>query len=106
MPADPLGAPDAAYEKRLLVAPDPLLSSVLHLRRSDSPFAVHVVAFRDWLRAHPEGRRRYEEVKRRLEAQHAAEDDYDDYTRGKSDLLRELAPVWTAWARRGGGGTA
>ncbi len=98
MPADPPGAPDAAYAKRLLVAPDPLLPSVLHLRRSDSPFAAHVVAFRDWLRAHPEGRRRYEDVKRGLESEHAGAADYDDYTRGKSDLLRELAPVWTSWA--------
>jgi len=98
MPADPPGAPDAAYAKRLLVAPDPLLPSVLHLRRSDSPFAAHVVAFRDWLRAHPEGRRRYEDVKRGLESEHAGAADHDDYTRGKSDLLRELAPVWTSWA--------
>jgi len=98
MPADPPGTPDAACAKRLLVAPDPLVPSVLHLRRSDSPFAAHVVAFRDWLRAHPEGRQRYEDVKRRLETEHAGDEDYDDYTRGKGDLLRELAPVWTAWA--------
>lgn len=107
MPADPPGAPDAAFAKRLLVAPDPLVPSVLHVRRRDSPFAAHVVAFRDWLRAHPEGRRRYEDVKRGLESAHAGDADHDDYTRGKSDLLRELAPVWTTWAAgrgRGEGG--
>ncbi len=98
MPGDPPDLDDAAYAKRLLVAPDPLLPSILHVRLATSPFAAHVLAFRDWMRETPDGRQRYEDVKRRLEAAHAGDADHDDYTRGKGELLRELAPVWTAWA--------
>lgn len=60
---------------------------ILHVRRADSPFADFVVHFRDWLRAHPSRAAEYAALKRDLAEQHADADDYDDYTRAKSDFL-------------------
>jgi dephospho-CoA kinase len=57
-----------------------------------------VVAFRDWLTAHPAERQRYEELKRALAAQYAGDADYDDYTRGKTPYLDEVQPVVEEWS--------
>ncbi|MDI2032426.1 GrpB family protein [Saccharopolyspora sp. TS4A08] len=94
-PGDPEDA--VLYEKRLFHAPAE--EAVLHIRRSDSPFAQFVVDFRDWLRHHPDQARRYEQIKRALAEQHAAASDYDDYTRAKSAFLDEIQPRLRGWAR-------
>lgn len=94
-PGDPTDA--GSYEKRLFQ--DPECASILHIRRADSPFAQFVVLFRDWLRGNPEQARRYEETKRRLAGQHAADGDYDDYTRSKTAFFDETADEMRAWAR-------
>jgi GrpB-like predicted nucleotidyltransferase (UPF0157 family) len=59
------------------------------------------VWFRDWLRAHPEARRRYEKTKRVLSEANAGKPDYDDYTRAKSAFFDEVRPLFVAWHRRG-----
>ncbi len=89
---------DAVWAKRLFVAPDPSEPSILHVRLAASPFGRHVVAFRDWLTAHPAERQRYEELKRALAAQYAGDADYDDYTRGKTPYLDEVQPVVEEWS--------
>lgn len=87
----------ALYEKRLFYAPAE--DAILHIRRTDSPFAEFVVEFRDWLRHHPDQARRYEQIKRALAEQHADAPDYDDYTRAKSAFLNEIQPQMRSWAR-------
>ncbi len=48
------------------------------------------MAFRDWLRAHPEEAARYERTKRALAAEHADDPDYDDYTRAKTAYFDQV----------------
>ncbi len=94
--ADP--APEL-YAKRLLARPgdegEPPV--ILHVRRLDSPFAAHVVAFRDWLRAVPAEAAAYEATKRSLAARHADADDYDDYTRDKTAFLDAAQSRMERW---------
>ena len=71
--------PDEVWEKRLYVRCADRV--ILHMRRADSPWGRHTVWFRDWLRAHPEARRRYEKTKRVLSEANAGKPDHDDYTR-------------------------
>ncbi|WP_052460354.1 GrpB family protein [Microbacterium gorillae] len=79
------------HVKRMLGrrGPDGEPTTILHVRRTDSPFAAFVLAFRDWLRADPAHAARYLAVKSALVARHADDADYDDYTRGKSAFLDE-----------------
>lgn len=72
---------------------------VLHIRQKDSPFGSHTVWFRDWLRAHDEQRDHYAATKRRLAAVHANDDDYDDYTRHKSQFFDQAHPIFERWAK-------
>jgi GrpB-like predicted nucleotidyltransferase (UPF0157 family) len=46
------------------------------------------LAFRDYLRAHPEEARTYERLKRRLAAEHPT--DRDAYTDAKSDYIETI----------------
>ena len=80
--------PDEVWEKRLFTAQDP--DTVLHVRRSDSPWGRYTVAFRDWLRANPEEAARYERTKRALAADHADDPDHDDYTRAKTAYFDQV----------------
>ncbi|MRH92433.1 hypothetical protein GFY24_34275 [Nocardia sp. SYP-A9097] len=66
-------------DKRLFHSPGQ--TAIMHIRRSDSPFAEFVVLVRDWLRAHPDEADRYAALKRALAQRHAADPDDDDYTR-------------------------
>ncbi|GIF74032.1 GrpB family protein [Asanoa siamensis] len=66
----------------------------LHLVPTGSARFGDVLAFRDYLRTHPDAVRRYEDLKRRLAREHAG--DRDAYTEGKSVLVAAL----TADARR------
>ncbi len=89
--------PDEVWEKRLFTATLP--TSVLHVRRSDSPWGHYTVLFRDWLRAHPEQRDAYERTKRGLAAEHADDPDYDDYTRAKTAYFDRVQPLFEQWGR-------
>lgn len=99
-PCGDVSLPDEVWDKRLFVRPDSGQQVVLHVRRSDSPFGWHTVWFRNWLRAHPSERDRYEAVKRRLADEHASDADYDDYTRGKSCYFADVRGAVEAWGRR------
>ena len=91
-------APDEAFAKRLLVAPDPLRPAILHVRLTASPFARRVVRFRDQLRADAQLRRSYAEIKTRAAAAHADAADYDDYTRDKTSWLSGVYRQVDVWA--------
>ncbi|MEU4744230.1 GrpB family protein [Actinosynnema sp. NPDC023658] len=80
--------PAELYRKRLYVRPDPVEPAILHVRRLGSPWHEATIRFRDRLRADPALRNAYEAAKERAARGHAADDDYDDYTRAKSDFFR------------------
>jgi len=90
--------PDEVWSKTLYVAP--ARSVILHVRRIDSPWGMYTVWFRDWLRAHPDARRRYERVKRAASEQNVGKPDYDDYTEAKTGFFDEVQAEFTAWAQR------
>ncbi len=95
----PLGAedvPDEVWAKRLFTSPDPVSPTIVHVRRLDSPWGNHTVWLRDWLRAHPDERDRYEQVK----TGQAAGDADDGYTRAKSGFFDEVRGAAEEWARR------
>lgn len=72
------------------------------MRRADSPWGCYTLWFRDWQRANPEPRERYEATKRTLAQQNLGKPDYDDYTRAKSAFFREVHDTFAEWAKAGG----
>ncbi len=80
--------PDEVWEKRLFVARG--ADVILHVRRSDSPWARETVRFRDALCADPVLRAHYQDLKRRLSAANAGKADYDDYTRAKTAFFSDM----------------
>lgn len=83
------------WEKRLYVQRSE--GVILHVRRTDSPWGLSTVWFRDWLRAHAGERARYEDVKRTLSAANAGKPDYDDYTRAKTAYFNDVQEAFTNW---------
>lgn len=92
--------PDEVWVKRLFYSPDPVLPSIVHIRRADSPWGLHTLWFRDWLRANPEQRDRYQRRKLQIAAEHTGDADYDDYTRAKSRFFDEVHQSFETWAAR------
>jgi len=90
---------DSVWEKRLYFRKRDAV--ILHIRRADSPWGCYTVWFRDWLRAHPDARQRYEATKRTLAEQNIGKLDYDDYTRAKTAFFDEVHPTFAEWAQRG-----
>jgi len=76
------------WAKRLFTTVDPAPPAILHVRLLASPFGLRTVAFRDRLRADPDLRRSYEQLKLDLAATHADAQDYDDYTRAKTSFIQ------------------
>lgn len=89
-------APHDVWDKSLFFAAES--SAILHVRRADSPWGRYTVWFRDWLRAHPDARQRYETAKRELSEANAGKADYDDYTRAKTIFFDEVQSSFTTWA--------
>ncbi|WP_270409592.1 GrpB family protein [Brachybacterium paraconglomeratum] len=89
---------DAVWEKSIFVHQADRV--IVHVRRLDSPWGRYTVWFRDWLRAHPDQRDRYEAMKRRLSAENAGKSDYDDYTRAKTAFFNEVQAEFELWGRR------
>ncbi|WP_232820299.1 GrpB family protein [Brachybacterium sp. YJGR34] len=88
---------DAVWEKAIFVHRSGRV--ILHVRRSDSPWGRYTVWFRDWLRAHPDQRDRYEAMKRHLSQENAGKADFDDYTRAKTAFFDEVQEEFELWAR-------
>ncbi|MEV0677202.1 GrpB family protein [Actinosynnema sp. NPDC050436] len=83
-------APPGAYRKRLYVRADPACPAILHVRLLGAPWWADTVRFRDLLRADPDVRRAYQELKERSAREHGGGQDYDDYTRSKSAFFADL----------------
>ncbi|MFF2807125.1 GrpB family protein [Streptomyces sp. NPDC058000] len=73
----------------------------LYVCAADSPELARHLAFRDFLRAHPESARRYGELKWELAARHR--DDRSAYTVGKSVFIENALAEAHAEARRSAG---
>ncbi|PWD51451.1 GrpB family protein [Serinibacter arcticus] len=80
-------------------------SAVLHVRRLDSPWGRYTVDFRDWLRAHPDERERYADLKHRLADLEVGKADFDDYTRAKTVYFDAVQTTFEAWSRTRDGGS-
>jgi len=72
---------------------------VAHVCRPGRAWLSTVVNFRDFMRTHPEERRRYEEGKRQLAAE--ADQDFLGYSVGKMALFAELNERADAWHAAG-----
>ncbi|CAH0178311.1 GrpB family protein [Microbacterium sp. Bi121] len=90
--------PDEVWDKSIFTNDD--VQAIVHIRRADSPWGRYTVWFRDWVRAHPQERERYEDLKVRLSEANAGKPDYDDYTRAKTVFFDEVQDAFTAWARK------
>ena len=60
----------------------------IHVYGSAEPGFNELVGFRDYLNAHPEAAKEYEQIKFSLAKQHAAE--RKAYTKGKGDFIRSI----------------
>ena len=89
-------ADPAVWEKLLFWHEDE--HAILHVRRADSPWGLYTIWFRDWLRASPEARHRYETEKRRLSAEQRGKADYDDYTRAKTEFFDQVQSEFETWS--------
>ena len=62
----------------------------LHCFATGDPEIERMIAFRDYLRAHPEVAREYESIKRAARARHP--DDRERYTSAKAPWITEMLP--------------
>lgn len=74
--------------------------AILHVRRTDSPWGLYTIWFRNWLRANVDARQRYEAVKQTLSVQQIGKSDYDDYTLAKTEFFDQVQSEFEAWATR------
>ena len=74
------------FEHRLFRGVDPKVN--LHAFSADCEEIGRMLAFRDWLRTHPEDRAAYEREKRRLAEQ--TWNTVQDYADAKTDVVREI----------------
>jgi GrpB-like predicted nucleotidyltransferase (UPF0157 family) len=68
----------------------------VHAFQRGSPHVVRHLAFRDFMRAHPESAREYAELKCRLAAAHP--DDIEAYMDGKDAFVKRMEAQAVAWA--------
>jgi GrpB-like predicted nucleotidyltransferase (UPF0157 family) len=71
----------------------------IHLVEQGSDFWPRHLLFRDYLRAHPEQAREYEQLKRRLAPQF---DDVNDYAEAKTEFIRAAEARARDWRREVG----
>jgi GrpB-like predicted nucleotidyltransferase (UPF0157 family) len=68
----------------------------VHAFRHDSPHVARHLAFRDFMRAHPELARRYSDLKRALAEQHPH--DIEAYMDGKDGFVKDIEARALAWS--------
>jgi GrpB-like predicted nucleotidyltransferase (UPF0157 family) len=71
-------------------------SHQIHLVEKESEFWERHLLFRDYLRAHPEQAREYEQLKRRLAPQFS---DVNDYAAAKTEFIRAAEARAREWRR-------
>lgn len=86
--------PQASYPNRLFLHKpypedfDKETTYHLHIANIDSDEWKNTIAFRDYLRAHPEDLEKYAQIKQ--QASNAANEDKETYMRLKADVIREI----------------
>ena len=77
------------HQHRLMVATSPRAN--LHVWSPDSPEAIRHAMFRDWLRDHPDDRRRYADAKRAAaQASNADRETVMEYNLRKQPVVRDI----------------
>jgi len=69
----------------------------IHFFKRNHEQVARLINIRDYLRAHPEAVRTYEDLKRKLKTKYPS--DYRAYAKGKSGFLDALAKRANAWAK-------
>ncbi|MFE6690198.1 GrpB family protein [Streptomyces sp. NPDC057743] len=87
--------------REAFAAPEGTPAHHLYVCAADSTELARHLAFRDFLRAHPESSRRYGALKRELASRHR--DDRSAYTVGKSAFIEDALAQVRAEARRAAG---
>jgi dephospho-CoA kinase len=90
------------WRKRVHGGADPGRPVNLHVRVAGSPGWRYALLFRDWLRAEPEPRAEYAELKRRLAALHGDDSTIAHYAQAKQPWFTEAFPRAEQWALRTG----
>ena len=82
--------PNGDVRGRLFLAKGPRTNRThyLSLAESDSDFYREKIAFRDYLRTHPDAATEYDELKRELACEHS--DDRPNYTEKKGDFIEDI----------------
>lgn len=80
-------------DRQILFAkgPEELRTHYLHITEHGSPVWNNDIAFRDYLRTHPETVSAYEKLKKKLATQYA--DKRGDYTAGKAEFIQSILKV-------------
>jgi GrpB-like predicted nucleotidyltransferase (UPF0157 family) len=89
------GIPERIYFRKLTDDPLPGQDNEgvgrthqVHMYQRDHHQFIWHIAFRDWLRSHPDDRNAYEALKRRLAVEHA--ESIEAYADAKSDFVRSI----------------
>lgn len=91
------------WSKSLFVQPSGHRRVNVHVREAGKPNQRYALLFRDYLVAHPKVAAAYGELKRRLAASLARDDDYPDVKDPAVDLIYFAAEQWASqsnWRRR------
>ncbi|WP_020660411.1 dephospho-CoA kinase [Amycolatopsis benzoatilytica] len=88
--------------KRFHQSADPKRPVNLHVRSTETPAWRLALLFRDWIRAHPEERDSYAEVKETLARKHSADGTVEQYADEKQDWVNEAFVRAENWATESG----
>jgi dephospho-CoA kinase len=88
------------WQKRFHASADPGRPTNVHVRVDGWPNQRFALLFRDWLRAEPDVRAEYLELKRRIAA--AGHDTSGDYAEAKEPWFADAYGRALAWAERTG----
>ncbi len=98
---DPQGG-DGKWLKRFHQSADPKRPVNLHVRSTETPAWRLALLFRDWIRAHPDERDSYAQVKEELARKHSADGTVEQYAEEKQGWVNEAFVRAEKWAGRSG----
>ncbi|HEY2062347.1 dephospho-CoA kinase [Amycolatopsis sp. NBC_01480] len=95
---DPQEDGAAPWPKRVHVGADPKRAVNVHVRSPETPSWRLALLFRDWIRAHPDERDAYAELKQQLARKHAADGTIEHYADEKQSWVNAAFTRAEAWA--------
>ncbi|MFD2470242.1 dephospho-CoA kinase [Amycolatopsis silviterrae] len=93
---------DGKWLKRFHQSADPKRPVNLHVRSTETPAWRLALLFRDWIRAHPEERDSYTEVKETLARKHSADGTVEQYAEEKQGWVNAAFVRAEKWAGQSG----